>query len=956
MQLLDTGLVQDRYDVAVVGAGIGGLTAAALLAKRGLRTLVIEQHYLPGGACTSMRRRDITFDVGVAMMFGFGPTGFNPHRFIMNELEEPIDVIPHESLYRMHLMGRDLTFWRDFERFFRELAALFPHQETELRRLYDHFHSIYDRMILRNEIVVPPTEMRLRDALRNFLRNPLGMLGVLPLFFLDTERLVKRFVTDPEVLAFFNMLTCTYCYCDARETPALLSGALFCDNHEGGAYYPAGSPQMLANKLEKAIERHGGQMLYRRLVDEILIRRGAACGVRLADGTEIRADRVVANVTVWNLYGGLVRPRHIRPERLAWARRQVPTFGSLLLYLGVDAEAIPPGTPPILMFVEDVHNITGRDITVYVSSLDDPSLCPPGMHTVTVVQPSMDRWPRPWDPAYRSEAYRRRKQSEAEKLLDQVEKHFPGLRRHIRVMEVGTPSTIERFTRKNWGAVGGPKMMMGQELLHRLKARSEWKNLYLCGDSTVMGIGIPATSVSGVGAANRVLRDLGLREYVPRPFPRQYVRYVRGRPRAPAPRPTEPLTAGSAARAAVDCQHCESPACRDACPAGMETSMFARRIEAGNLAGAARAARERNPFAETCGAICPAERFCERHCHRLEFDHRPVRIRDLHGWVCAQVPGPEGWGGSLPPRNGRRVAVVGAGPAGLTCAHFLSRLGIRTDILEKRRFPGGIPARAIPPSRLPAAVLEREIRGMTLPGMTFRFDTALGRDVSLRDLETAYDALFLSPGLGSGSRLQLPGLERSRVTDALRFLEGCRRRTRKVGARVVVIGSGSVAADAALTAARLGARQVTLVCLEAPEDMPCLPGEREAMKRRGIRVENRWGPGQALSANRIRWVRCRSVFDASGAFRPVFDPSETRTQDFDELIMAVGQIPEPAMRRVLKEAFGGGPRIEVEPETLQVRDRPGLFAGGDIVRGAATVVEAVADGRRAAESIHAYLQ
>jgi len=535
MQMPDTCILRDRYDVAVVGAGIGGLTAAALLAKRGLRTLVIEQHYLPGGACTSMRRRDITFDVGVAMMFGFGEKGFNPHRFIMNEIEEEIDVIPHECLYRMNLMGRDLTFWRDFERFFRELVALFPHQETELRRLYDYFYRIYEDMILQNEIVVPPTEMPFKETLGNFLKNPRGMLRVLPLFFKNTESIVKRFVTDPEVLAFFNMLTCTYCYCDARETPAMLSGALFCDNHEGGAYYPAGSPQMLSNKLEKAIEKHGGQMLYRRLVDEILIRDGKARGVRLADGTEIRADRVVANATVWNLYGGLVRPRHIRAKRLEWARRQVPTFGSLLLYLGVDAEAIPPDTPPILMFVEDMHNITGHDITVYISSLDDPSLCPPGMHSVTVVQPSMVRWPRPSDPAYRSEEYQQLKQSEADKLLDQVEKHFPGLRRHIRVMEVGTPSTIERFTRKNWGAVGGPKMMMGQEMLHRLKARSEWKNLYLCGDSTVMGIGIPATSISGVGAANMVLRDLGLEEYLPRPFSRQYIRYARGSPGPPPP-------------------------------------------------------------------------------------------------------------------------------------------------------------------------------------------------------------------------------------------------------------------------------------------------------------------------------------------------------------------------------------------------------------------------------------
>jgi len=123
VKLLDDAVIRDRYDVVVVGAGIGGLTAGSLLAKQGLAVLVVEQHYLPGGACTILRRDGVTFDAAVGMMFGFGDSGFSPHRFVMDCLEEEIDIFPHPNLYRMTINGRHLTFWRDFERFFEELVG-----------------------------------------------------------------------------------------------------------------------------------------------------------------------------------------------------------------------------------------------------------------------------------------------------------------------------------------------------------------------------------------------------------------------------------------------------------------------------------------------------------------------------------------------------------------------------------------------------------------------------------------------------------------------------------------------------------------------------------------------------------------------------------------------------------------------------------------------------------------
>ncbi len=142
MRILNDAVIHDRYDVIVVGAGIGGLTAAALLAKKGLSVLNIEQHYIPGGICSSFRRKGFTFDAGSTMLFGFGEKGFRAHRFVMNELEEEIDIIPQDATYRLHVLGKEITYWRDFERYFAELAAAFPGQKEELRSFYNFINYI----------------------------------------------------------------------------------------------------------------------------------------------------------------------------------------------------------------------------------------------------------------------------------------------------------------------------------------------------------------------------------------------------------------------------------------------------------------------------------------------------------------------------------------------------------------------------------------------------------------------------------------------------------------------------------------------------------------------------------------------------------------------------------------------------------------------------------------------
>ncbi len=946
-------MVRDRYEVVVVGSGIGGLTAAAMLANRGMKVLVIEQHYIPGGCCTCIRRNDITFDVGAAVFMGCGEIGFTPHHFVMNELQEELDLIRHEAMYRLHAYGGKVAFWRDLDRFLDELIGMFPNEEKGIRALYAQMKEFYLKVLTKNDMPVSPTETPMKEQLKMLVKDPVGMVKMMRQLSMSTHDVLKKHISDPKLIAFYDYLMSFFTCCTVKEVPAIIGTSMFIDSHLGGACYAQGSPQMLPNKLEKSIERNGGQMLYRHMVDEILIEDGQAYGVRLTDGTEIMADRVVANATVWNLYGKLVKPRHIKPDRMAWAQKFEPTLDLFLLYMGVKAEAIPEDAQPVEILIDNIFDFQADNYGIFIPSLEDPSLAPPGMHSMTVMAPSKtgivkDRF----GTKYQSEEYYRRKQEEAEKVIDDLDRmYFTGLKESIVCMEASTPATLERFTLKNFGNIGGPKLNKEQFLMNRLRAKSDWKNLYLCGDSTTMGEGVISTTVSGVSAANMVLRDLGLPEYLPRDFPRKYINYVEGQAWTPSPDPEAPVSAKSAARFAKDCQLCEKPECTKTCPAGIDVLNYMRRIEAGNYIGAARSIREANPLAEICGYVCPAETLCEKECSRLDFADKPVNIAKMHAWVC-EAAGNDGWDSHVPGWNGYRVAVVGAGPGGLSCAYFLGRLGYQVDVFEKADGLGGMVGRAVPTFRMPTEIVERELKGLALPGISYKFNMALGKDVTAKGLMAEYKAAFLAPGLWAGRRLDIPGLDGATAIDALGFLVESRNNGGvPVKDRVLVIGGGSVASDVAIMALNRGAKKVSMVSLEGADEMPCLPSEVEEMKQKGIEFHNGWGPREAVSDSKMRFVACSRVFDDQGRFSPAFEESETMELDFDQIIMAVGQAVESDLAGYLKEEFQTDGLLEVEAETLEVKGRPGLYAGGDIIRGAGTIVEAVADGRRAAQAI-----
>lgn len=412
----------------------------------------------------------------------------------------------------------------------------------------------------------------------------------------------------------------------------IMAATMFMDNHYGGVYYPIGSSQQLPGKLEKAIEKFGGSMLYGHHVRKIVFEDDKVSGV-LAETTEgevkYDADAVIYAGTVWDLYGKLIPEEVSDLKTREWAKSIIPTYPSVVLHCLVDAGAIPEGTQPIQMLADNPDAIDEKEITLYTLSLADPSICPPGTHTVMAIGPSLRKWPASGDPEYGAEAYQAAKEEETERILSTLEKHLPGFRKALRYNTLATPSTIERYTMKPGGSVTGPKHCMGQELMKRPHARTKWENLFMCGESTVMGTGSPSVTISGVSAANMALRRLGREEYIWRRGLKDYVReyrasdlpHLKSRTHI-SPNSLEDEKFSSLHEEASLCQWCERAPCFPVCPAGYDIRGILRRIEVGNYRGAYAILRKEDRI--TC-LDCPAP--CNKACKAKNGEVASVNIK-----------------------------------------------------------------------------------------------------------------------------------------------------------------------------------------------------------------------------------------------------------------------------------------------------------------------------------------
>ena len=388
-----------------------------------------------------------------------------------------------------------------------------------------------------------------------------------------------------------------------------------------------------------------------------------------------------------------------------------------------------------------------------------------------------------------------------------------------------------------------------------------------------------------------------------------------------------------------------SAPCQAACPAGTDAGRYIGLIAEGRYGDAYAVAAEVNPFPSVCGWICTAP--CETACRRGALDE-PVAIRTLKRFAAEHGTLPE-----VPPptvRHEERVAIVGGGPAGMSAAYYLARLGYPVTVFEAMPVPGGMMAIGIPEYRLPREVLRAEIDRIVGLGVDLRVNRAMGRDFSLGDLESqGYGAIFLATGAPKSRRLGVPGDQLGGVTPATLFLKQVNLGEKpRLRGDVLVVGGGSTAMDAARSALRSGAGSVTVVYRRGRSEMRAQLEEIEAAEREGVTIRTGAVITEVLGEDG-RMIAAR-VATADGD-----DTLQPETVTATAMLVAIGEEPDPSIlpkgAGIEISAFAG---IVADPGTLAT-GHAGVFAGGDAVSGPKTIIDAVAAGRRAAGAIHAYL-
>ncbi len=404
----------------------------------------------------------------------------------------------------------------------------------------------------------------------------------------------------------------------------------------------------------------------------------------------------------------------------------------------------------------------------------------------------------------------------------------------------------------------------------------------------------------------------------------------------------------------------ETAPCVDKCPAGLNVRDYVGLIAQGRFLEALDLVRERLPFPGTVGRICT--RPCEDVCLRGRKVEQPVAICALKRFVAdyekekRDIPIP-----SMEPDKGKKVAVIGGGPAGLTCAIELKKRGYDVTVFEAADRPGGMFSLGIPAFRLPREELARELTLVEKMGIRLRLNTTVGRDVPMEEIRASHDALFISVGAHRNRRLGLAHEDEEGVIGAIDFLRRINTgETVEVGPQVVVVGGGNVAVDASFAARRLGGRDIAMVCLEAWDEMPAHTWEVNQALEEGIRIHTSWGPGAILAPEgRVTGLECRrclSVFNEEGRFDPRFDDTLRQVFSADTIILAIGQeVDSSFLNNTPGLELAEGGRIKADDLTGETTV-PGIFAGGDAATGPGTAIEAIAQGLRAAESIHRFLE
>lgn len=423
-----------------------------------------------------------------------------------------------------------------------------------------------------------------------------------------------------------------------------------------------------------------------------------------------------------------------------------------------------------------------------------------------------------------------------------------------------------------------------------------------------------------------------------------------------------PLTPAQALEEGSRCLFCHDAPCIKACPTGIDVPQFIRQILTGNLRGSAKTILSANILGQSCARVCPTSVLCEGACVLNEQGKKPVEIGKLQRYAVDPVVsgGKQLFQAGAP--NGCRIALIGAGPASLSCAFELRRRGYDTVLFDAAPLPGGLDTYGIAAYKMRAAEVMKEIEMIRVLGVEIRPGICVGKDLGLAELERDYDAIFIGIGLGETDDLQIPGEDLPGCRDALSFIEETKSKRLdrvQVAKRVAVIGAGNTAIDVVTAARRLGAEEVYMVYRRGPEEMSAFDYEYELAKRDLVRFVWQAIPARVLGAGHVEALEClrtqRAEKDVRGRSQYVPVPGSEFRLKVGMVVKALGQKRRLVFLQQIPKLELKNGCVTVDWQTMRTAN-PKYFAGGDCVNGGGEVVDAVAHGKKAALGIHQMLE
>lgn len=477
----DKGFDEDT-DVVVIGAGIGGLTCGAYLAKHGKKVKVLEQHHVPGGCCTSFTRKGFRFDAGVLHLTGGKESGAFQRVLQALEIEHELEF--REQFQRFVFPDLSLDSSRDATQWPSQLKDMFPEETEGIAGIFDVIGRLYDDVSRTGE--APALIEKYRD--RSF------------------QELLDEYLRDPRLKALVSANW--HLWHPNWRNSAIDYAALLVTEQSRGYFYPMGGIQSVPDTLVRALERYGGEIEYRTLVDRIAVRDGTAVGVETSRGKRIRAEQVVSNSAARRTFVNMVGEKRLPADFVAGLRQLEISLSALYVYLGVDFDPREAGLDaPETIVYETYDNTREWELLlqgepsipcfgIAVPTYIDPALAPPGCHVVIVMTMA------PYH--LRDRSWREEKGMMADALVAKAERLIPGLSEHIVVRDAATPLTYERYTLNTMGAAMGWSFSPGM-FRRRLDQRAPIRNLYLAGHWTNPGGGVPAVAFSGLRVARIIL-------------------------------------------------------------------------------------------------------------------------------------------------------------------------------------------------------------------------------------------------------------------------------------------------------------------------------------------------------------------------------------------------------------------------------------------------------------------